>query len=97
MKLSKSLLSLSVPQGPLGQDEEDLSLGEFPAQDRDVANIEPLPMQTLDRPSLLDSDENNNDSQRSSSISEVANQVTFHPIGSPRNSSDRFRIQPLSF
>ena len=34
-------------------------------------------MQTLDRTSVLDSDENNNDSQRSSSISEVPNQVKF--------------------
>ena len=71
-------------------------MGEFPAQDRDVATIEPLPMQTLDRPSLLDSDENNNDSQRSSSISEVVNQVTFHPIGSPKNSS-KIRATDLGF
>lgn len=34
-------------------------------------------MQTLDRTSVLDSDENNNDSQQSSSISEVPNQVKF--------------------
>lgn len=58
-------------------DEDDISAGEFAPQGHSRANIEPLPMQTLDRTSVLDSDENNNDSQRSSSISEVPNQVKF--------------------
>ncbi|CAB4016296.1 TALPID3 -like [Paramuricea clavata] len=55
------------------RDEDDLSVGEFTTHDHNTVNMEPLPMQTLDRPS--DSDENNNDSQRSSSISEVPNQT----------------------
>lgn len=69
--------SLSVLQRPAGhiRDEGDISAGEFAPQHHNRANVEPLPMQTLDRTSVLDSDENNNDSQQSSSISEVPNRV----------------------
>lgn len=60
------------------RNEDDLSAGEFvTAQDRNTLNTGPLPLQTLDHPSFVDSDENNNGSQRSSSISDAPNQVTL--------------------
>ena len=53
-----------------------MSPGEFNSSNQDaIPNIEPIPMH---HPSVLDSDENNNASEQSSSISEVQNQVRFH-------------------
>lgn len=57
-----------------------MSPGEFATPDQKAPVTEPLSMQMLDRrqtPSIWDSDENNNDSQQSSSINEVPNQVSF--------------------
>ena len=40
--------------------------------------MESLPLQTLNGAAVSDSDENNNDSQRTSSVSEVPNQVMYY-------------------
>lgn len=75
-----NIVCRSVSRGLPGVvSEDDLSVGEVARRNHDSAvHLQLLPKQDIDRPqgsSVFDSDENNNESDRSSSIHDGHNQV----------------------